>query len=152
MKPDGSTRHPRRADEGDDDLRVARTLTRWLDERYLDPIIGLILPGAGDLVSSGAGVYLIGQAFRLKMPPVVIARMFLNLAIDMLVGAVPVLGDLFDFGFKANQRNLALLERRHEAGGRSSVSDWALVAGAALVFLAALAVPIVLLVWAIRRL
>ena len=135
----------------DDDLRVARTLTRWLDQRYLDPIIGLILPGAGDLLSSGAGLFLVSQAFKLEMPPVVIARMFLNLAIDMLVGAIPVLGDLFDFGFKANQRNLALLERRAETGGRSSASDWMLVAGAALLFLVALAVPILLLVWAIRR-
>ena len=133
-------------------LRVARTLTKWLDERYLDPIIGLILPGAGDLLSSGAGMYLVSHAFRLKLPPVVIARMFLNLAIDMLVGAIPILGDLFDFGFKANARNLALLERRHEAGGRSSAADWALVAGAVLLFLAALAVPILLLVWALRAL
>ena len=133
-----------------DDLRVARTLTRWLDQRYLDPIIGLVLPGAGDLLSSGAGMFLVTQAFKLKLPPVVIARMFLNLAIDMLVGAIPILGDVFDFGFKANQRNLALLERRHEAG-RSSASDWLLVAGAALLFLAALAVPILLLIWAIRR-
>jgi hypothetical protein len=134
-----------------DRLRVARALTRWLDQRYLDPILGLILPGAGDILTGGAGVYLVSVAFKLRLPPVVIARMLLNLAVDLVVGAIPLLGDLFDLGFRANLRNLALLERRAEAG-RASASDWLLVAGAALLFLAALVVPVVLLVWALRRL
>jgi hypothetical protein len=134
-----------------DRLRVARVLTRWLDQRYLDPILGFVLPGAGDVLTAGTGVYLVGLALKLGLPPVVIARMLLNLAVDLVAGAIPLLGDLFDLGFRANLRNLALLERRAEAG-RASASDWLLVAGAALLFLAALVLPIVLLVWALRRL
>lgn len=134
-----------------DRLRVARTLSRWLDQRYLDPIIGLVLPGAGDLLTGGAGIYLVVTAMRAGTPAPIIARMLLNLAIDLVVGAVPLVGDLFDLGFRANQRNLALLERRVETGGRARASDWLLVVGAAVLFLAALALPILALVWAIRR-
>ena len=74
--------------------------------------------------------------------------MFVNLAIDMLLGAVPAVGDVFDFVFKANAYNARLLEKSQP--GKSSTGDWLVVGGAALLFLAALAVPITLLVWAIR--
>ena len=77
--------------------------------------------------------------------------MLLNLSVDLLTGAVPVLGDLWDFFFRANRRNLQLLRQR-AAGGEiaPSHSDGLVVAGAAAVFLAALAVPVVVL-WKILR-
>jgi hypothetical protein len=133
------------------DVARAATLARWLDLGLVDPIIGLILPGAGDLIGSGAGLYTVAVAVRRKLPAVVVARMLLNLGVDAGLGSIPLLGDLFDLVHKANLKNVALL-RQHAGGGRSTARDWAIVAGAALLFVAALAVPVVLLVWAVARL
>jgi hypothetical protein len=132
-------------------VETARKLVTWLDRRYLDPILGLLVPGAGDIVTGATGLYLVSLAVKMKLPAVVIARMLLNLAVDLIVGAVPLVGDLFDFAFRANVRNLALLEHRAEVG-RASGRDWLFVAGAGLLFLVALAIPIVLLVLAVRAL
>lgn len=92
----------------------------------LDPIIGLV-PGIGDLVSPLFTIGMLLQAREFGVPKVVQARMLINVAIDTLVGIVPVFGDLFDFAWKANDKNLALLElhAREERGG--SRGDWAFV-------------------------
>src|SRR5690606_23649921 len=131
-------------------VRRAARIARWTDVRLIDPLLGLLLPGAGDLVSAGIGLYIVGVAARLRVPPVVIARMLLNLGVDALVGAIPLLGDLFDFAWQANRRNVALLEQRG-AGGRSRPTDWLVVIGAALLLLVALAVPVIALVLVLRR-
>jgi hypothetical protein len=75
-----------------------------------ETIVGLV-PGIGDLVGGGFSAWIILQAARIGAPPSLLARMGWNLLVDVVVGAVPLLGDLFDAGFKANLRNLALLER-----------------------------------------
>lgn len=75
----------------------------------LDPIIGLI-PGVGDLASGAFGAYVLVAAAQAGVSRTVLVRMLANLGIDALVGGVPLLGDLFDAGFKANNRNVALLE------------------------------------------
>src|SRR2546423_6368589 len=75
----------------------------------LDPIIGLI-PMIGDLASPIFTIGLLWQAYDLGIPKVVQLRMIFNAAIDALIGAIPVAGDLFDFAWKSNQWNLALLE------------------------------------------
>ncbi|HEY7636714.1 MAG TPA: DUF4112 domain-containing protein [Gemmatimonadales bacterium] len=77
----------------------------------LDSIIGLV-PGIGDLVGGAFSLYIILEAARLGASRTLLARMGWNVALDVLVGAVPVLGDLFDAGWKANMRNLDLLERQ----------------------------------------
>ena len=76
----------------------------------LDAIAGLV-PGLGDLTTPIFSSYLLLQAFRMRVPKVVLLRMIFNVALDALVGLVPILGDLFDIGFKANMRNMALIER-----------------------------------------
>lgn len=76
----------------------------------LDPILGLI-PGVGDLATGAMGVYVLVVAAQAGVSRTVLVRMLANIGIDALVGAVPLLGDLFDAGFKANNRNVALLER-----------------------------------------
>jgi len=124
----------------DADLRRARTIARWLDDRYIDPLIGFLLPGVGDLVGSLFGMYLVAIAARRRMPAIVIARMLLNLAIDAGLGIVPVLGDVGDAAFHANRKNVALLEQR--AGGGSTWRDWAVVVGALLLVLALLGLSI----------
>lgn len=135
---------------GDPDLDLAIRIARWMDSRFLDPIIGLVVPGLGDVLTAAVGLFLVRIAARRGLPRVVIARMLLNLGIDTAIGAIPVVGDLFDFAWKANRRNVALLQSRRP--GRSRPGDWIYVAGAALLFAAALAAPIALLVWAIRAL
>jgi uncharacterized protein DUF4112 len=117
------------------DIERARTLARVLDHYMVDPLLGFLLPGAGDLVGSLLGLYMVGVAVRRRMSPVIIARMLLNLALDAAIGAVPVLGDIADFAFKANRRNLALLEDRR-ATGRATGRDWLAVVGALAVFAA----------------
>ena len=84
----------------------------------LESIIGLV-PGLGDLVGGAFSAWIILQAARLGAPPSLLARMGWNLLVDTAVGSIPVLGDLFDAGFKANLRNLALLDR-HVQGPASS--------------------------------
>ncbi len=76
----------------------------------VEPVVGLI-PGAGDIVSALVGVWLIVEAARFRLPGVVLARMVLNTLVDLVVGIVPVLGDLFDFAFKSNTRNVELFRR-----------------------------------------
>lgn len=71
-----------------------------------------IVPGVGTLIGAGMSVYVVGEALRHGAPPSVLTRMGLNIAADTLFGAIPVVGFLFDMGFKANQRNLRLL-REH---------------------------------------
>ena len=78
-----------------------------------DGVLSLV-PGVGSLLGTGLSLYLVAEALRHRVPPAVLARMGFNVAADTVVGAIPVVGFLFDFAFKANQRNLRLL-RRHMA-------------------------------------
>jgi hypothetical protein len=127
------------------DVALAVKLADWLDDRYIDPIIGMVLPGAGDLAMTLVGLYPVVVAVRHRMPAIVVARMIRNLSIDLVVGAIPVLGDAFDFVFKAHRMNADLLLERHVLGP-SPARDWAAVVIAAIVLLAALAAPFVLAV------
>ena len=113
-----------------------------------DGIIGL-LPGVGDLIGSGLSSFILLQASRLGAPRTVLFRMAANIAIDTLVGVVPVIGDLFDFAWKANLRNVELLGRYLDEPRQTRVRSTVLVAaiitallilaGVALVILGALA-------------
>jgi len=109
VAPEEATRH----------LEPLRTVTRLMDQAVrvpgspirfgLDALIGL-LPGIGDVVGGVISTWFLVTGARLGAPPTVLARMGLNVAVDALLGAIPLLGDLFDVGWKANVRNLALLE------------------------------------------
>ncbi|WP_232818210.1 DUF4112 domain-containing protein [Zobellella maritima] len=78
----------------------------------LDGIIGLV-PGVGDLAAAGLSSYILMEAARMKVPGSLLARMGLNVLLELLVGTIPVIGDLFDFAFKANKRNVRLIEAYH---------------------------------------
>lgn len=112
----------------------------------IDPILGLI-PGIGDLASPVLSLFMIWQGARLRVPRVVLARMVFNGLIDVLAGAVPVLGDLFDFGWKANAWNLALLERHALEGRPATSGDWVFVLVCSLILIAVALTPILLLIW-----
>jgi len=130
------------------ELVQIRKLTRVLDHYLVDPLLGLVLPGAGDLIGSLLGLYVVGIAVRRRTSPVIIARMLLNLALDAGLGVMPVVGDIADFVFKAHARNLALLERRETR--EATASDWLVVGGAALAFVAVIGLVIYALVALVR--
>jgi len=140
------------------ELRLAwlRQVSRLLDSAFvvpgtswrfgLDPILGLI-PGLGDLVSPLFTIAVLAHASQVGVPKIVQAHMLINVAIDTIVGAVPVLGDLFDFAWKANDLNLALLERHAYGNRRASAGDWAFVVLMIVLVLTLAALPFVLLGW-----
>lgn len=75
----------------------------------LDGLIGLI-PVVGDIITNSISLYIILRASFLGLPPIIILRMCLNLLIESLVGMLPVLGNIFDFGWKANIKNVELIK------------------------------------------
>jgi len=115
----------------------------------LDPIIGFFAPVIGDWVGAGAALILLWVAFQHRVPPVIIARMLLNVLVDGLLGMIPVAGDVFDVAFQANRRNLDLLER-HQREGKPRPVDYVVVVLAALVVLALAALPVVVVALVIR--
>jgi hypothetical protein len=115
----------------------------------LDAILGLV-PGLGELTTPFFTVALLVTGVRMRVPAVVLARMVLNAAVDAIAGLVPIIGDLFDIGWKANQRNLDLLERHMVPGTPPTRADrWIVAAGVALIALVALltVAVLVLAVW-----
>lgn len=74
-----------------------------------DPIIGLI-PGAGDLIATAISAYIIFLAARFRLPAGLLAKMVFNIGLEAVIGAIPLLGDIFDAFYKSNARNLELLE------------------------------------------
>jgi hypothetical protein len=114
----------------------------------LDPIIGLV-PWIGDLVSPLFTVALLWQARDVRVPKVVLARMIFNAGVDAIIGAIPFAGDLFDFGWKANQRNMALRDRHAYEEHHASVGDWAFVLAMIAIVIVLAAVPFVVAGWLI---
>jgi hypothetical protein len=106
------TKHP-------DQLKTIRSLSYWLDNAIpipgtgyrvgLDPILGLI-PGGGDIIGAILAAYLVFKGVQLRLPAASLGRMVWNIVLEMVVGLIPVVGDLFDFAWKANAKNLELLE------------------------------------------
>ncbi|HLU07746.1 MAG TPA: DUF4112 domain-containing protein [Woeseiaceae bacterium] len=115
-----------------------------------DGIIGLV-PGIGDVAGLAVSAYIIAESARLGASKSVLLRMSANAAIDAILGAIPVLGDLFDFTFKANRRNLHLLQSQLDVPQRTRrVSiGWLAVAGvvALLVLVAVLVLLSRLIAW-----
>jgi hypothetical protein len=113
----------------------------------LDGLIGLI-PGFGDLAGALISVAIVLQAQRAGIPRATVLRMVANIGIDAVIGSVPILGDMFDFTFKANTRNLQLY-REAARGQRDHRKDQAFLVFVAIVLMLAIAVPIAVLVWVI---
>lgn len=81
--------------------------TRW--RIGLDALLGVV-PGIGDAAGAALSGVIVLAAARMGAPRAVLMRMLLNVAVEVFVGAIPVAGDLFDAGWKANERNVALLD------------------------------------------
>jgi hypothetical protein len=116
----------------------------------LDAVLGLV-PGIGDLASPIFTGLLLVTGLKMRLPLIVQARMVLNAAIDMLIGLVPILGDAADIAWKANLRNLALLERHARPGVRPARGDYVFVLLClALIALIAI-VPLALVIWLLSK-
>jgi len=102
--------------------RIARLdrMANTLDSRFRLPIPGVrfgwdsilgLIPGVGDVVTAGPGAMMIYEGARMGVPRSVLLRMGLNTGVDMVIGAIPLIGDAFDVYFKSHRRNMALLKR-----------------------------------------
>ena len=132
-------------------IRVPGTSLRF----GLDPILGLI-PGAGDAAGAVLAGWILVEAIRLGASRATVIRIAGNVALDAVVGAVPVLGDIFDFAWKANLRNVALLERHLAAPERAERADRSFVLlvvfGVLAMAVGLLALGILLTRWVLRAL
>ncbi len=126
----------------DDFLRVPGTPIRF----GLDGIVGFI-PGIGDIVGGLASSIIIVAAWVRGVPKVTVARMVLNVAIETVAGSVPILGNLFDIGWRANRRNYRLLEESIHAPAQHTRGSWLMLAGVCLVLAGLAAIPLVLAAW-----
>ncbi len=139
-------------------LKTLRHVSELLDSAFvlpgtdfrfgLDPIVGLV-PLIGDLASPLFTIAILWQGRDFGIPKVVQLRMIFNAAIDGLVGTIPIAGDLFDFAWKSNQMNIALLERHAYEEHPASVGDWLFVVTMILLVVVIAAVPFVLAAWLI---
>jgi hypothetical protein len=142
-------------------MEALRSLQRLLDDAFRvpgtnlrfgwDPLIGLI-PWVGDVLTAIFSSAVILQAHHMRVARVVQLRMLMNVAIDVIVGVIPVVGDLADFAWKSNAKNFALLERHAASAHPATPGDWVFVAGVlALVVVIAVA-PLVVLYWIVHAL
>jgi hypothetical protein len=134
-------------------------LSRWMDGLFrvpgtgwrfgLDAIVGLI-PGVGDTLTTLVSFYILAAGVRYRVPKVTLLRMGANIAVDYVVGAIPLVGDLFDVAWKSNQMNVALLRRSATVSAsdakRGRLSDWLFVAFLMLC-LAAMLVGSIVIAW-----
>ena len=142
-------------------MHALRSMKFWLDEAFRvpgtpirfgwDPVIGLV-PWLGDLLTALLSSAIIIQAHQMRLPRVVILRMLFNAVIDLVVGAVPLFGDVADVFWKSNSKNFALLERHADAARPASAGDWLFVTAVIGAILAVALVPLLVLYWIVSLL
>jgi hypothetical protein len=135
----------------DDWFRIPGTSIRL----GLDGLIGLI-PGLGDLLAGLASCLLIVAAWIRGVPYVTLVRMAVNVGLEIAVGAVPLVGDVFIIAWKANRRNYALMARHLRQPHRHTGRDWAFLLGllgvVLVILLAPFVVLVVILIWMLHSL
>jgi len=137
----------------DDTLRSLEIL---LDEAFripftrfrfgIDGIIGLV-PGLGDVIAGVLSLVIPIAAWTRGVPYVSLARMAVNLAIGVLVGSVPLIGDAFDIAWKPNRRNYLLMQRHIGQPRRHTWKDWAFLAALICSIAIVFTIPIVVFIW-----
>ena len=123
------------------------SLSRYLDDwvkipvvgwRFgLDALIGLI-PNVGDAATSLASFYILLQGVKYGVPKITLLRMAFNIGLDYVVGAIPFLGDLFDFFWKSNKQNIDLIRERGTGKNQGTAGDYIFVFGIILLLIAIL--------------
>src|SRR5580692_5662980 len=126
----------------DDFIQIPGTSIRF----GLDGIVGFI-PGVGDAIGGIASCIIIVAAWVRGVPSPVLARMVANVVIEVVVGSVPVLGDIFDIAWRANRRNYALLVGSVDEPRKHTVQSWLFLGTLCLVLAALILLPMLLLTW-----
>jgi hypothetical protein len=137
-------------------LETLRRLQWWLDDAFRvpgtsirvgwDPIVGLV-PWAGDLLTALLSCAIIVHAHRMRLPRVVQLRMLFNVAIDLLIGAVPLVGDAADVFWKSNAMNMALLDRHAAEVRPATAGDWLFVIAIVAAVAAVALLPLLVVYW-----
>jgi len=126
----------------DDCFRIPGTQIRF----GLDGIIGLV-PGIGDVIGGLASCILIFAAWVRGTPYITLTRMGANIAIEVVVGAIPFLGDAFDIAWKANRRNYKLLVRHIEHPREQTWRDWFFLVTLLVALIAIFVAPLLVFAW-----
>ena len=128
----------------DEAVRVPGTGIRF----GIDGIIGLV-PGLGDVLAGLLSLVIPVAAWIRGVPYITLARMAVNIGIGVLVGTIPIFGDIFDIAWKPNRRNYRLLRLHLGEPRRHTWRDWAFLACLVMSLAAVFAVPVVLVIWAL---
>ena len=112
-----------------EEIKQLEKMANYLDSRFhipgtpirfgLDSLLGII-PGIGDTVTLASTVYLLLKAHHYNLPLMIKVKMVWNSFIDWLVGLIPLVGDIFDVGWKSNQKNVALIKNHFEKHQKDS--------------------------------
>src|SRR6185437_12211334 len=126
----------------DDFLRIPGTSIRF----GLDGIVGVI-PGIGDVIGGIASCIIIIAAWMRGVSYVTLVRMVVNVGIEVVVGSVPIVGDMFDIAWRANRRNYALLTGSLDQPRKHTVQSWIFLIGLCLLLAALGLLPMLLIAW-----
>ena len=149
--------HPQAAGNKKNISQLAQALAQLLDASLtipgtsirigLDPLLGLI-PGIGDLISNAIGSSLLFLGTKAGIPRIVLLRMSINILINMVVGAIPIIGDLFSIWFKSNLQNAQLLHRHCQTTAPvTTLIDWIYVSGIIIGLILLTSLAFVLIFW-----
>ena len=150
-------RHPQATGNKKNISQLAQALAQLLDASLtipgtsirigLDPLLGLI-PGIGDLISNAIGSSLLFLGTKAGIPRIVLLRMSINILINMVVGAIPIIGDLFSIWFKSNLQNAQLLHRHCQTTAPvTTLIDWIYVSGIIIGLILLTSLAFVLIFW-----
>lgn len=131
------------------EVRVAAQVAHVMDTYRAAPWLGMLLPGLGDVLCGLVGLAVVGVAAARHVPRVTLARMCMNLAVMVGFGAIPLVGDVFVFWFRGNERNARLLAKGQDPT-RRPWRDGLVLALAGVALLVALTLPVVALVFGVR--
>ena len=129
----------------DDMWRIPGTKIRF----GLDALIGWV-PGIGDAMAGIASFVIVFASWRRGVPSITLVRMVANILLETTLGAIPVAGDIFHIVWKANRRNYRLLIREREQPNSSTGRDWMFLAIILFTAIAAVGIPIGILIWMLR--
>lgn len=117
----------------------------------LDALLGFLFPTLGDALTGLGSLSLLVLAFQMRLPKVIVLRVVFNIAVDVLIGCVPIVGDAFDLYFRSNRRNLQLLQRySRDPMRRPDAIDYLLVGLGFALVAAAIVLPLILGAWLLR--
>src|SRR6188768_613965 len=152
-----------RSEAGRDEIQQptpawAEQLVRLLDDGLtvpgtrigigLDALLGFLFPTLGDALTGLGSLSLLVLAFQMRLPKVVVLRVVFNIALDVLLGCVPFVGDAFDLFWRSNRRNLQLLQRyTADPLRRPDALDYLIVAAGFALVAAAIILPLLLGAW-----